>query len=417
MPSLNDTLYFHNIRLDNDSAYRRDWWSALAEEAGPGGQFYINISKRFSKNRFVTRNGEWSLPWPQDLIPGYEMPVYDPNFSKTFGEVSDEKGQEIKKRVQNGERFAVMYSGGIDSTVILVSVLKNLSDEELKSIVVCSSVHSLIENPLLWKTKVQGKIKIIDTQQIWYDDIIAQGYTPITGDEGDCIFGTIIGTEMYHNFDYHLSKMSPTVRENLKPYKHLISSPSVHYSVYKDMIINHLSYDKTPEGKEFGRRLYEKYHHNIETTTNACPIVSLHDFFWWLIFNVKYLNCSVRGAIYFNTKLPVEQCIKSIENWFNDKQYQLWSMANNNNGQKIGKTLSSYKLAAREYIRDFDKNDYYYYFKTKLESLGNLNVKKKVKQMPGDAIDSNFNRWDLEEPDVQDYFRHHIMNYKLDWTD
>jgi 3'-phosphoadenosine 5'-phosphosulfate sulfotransferase (PAPS reductase)/FAD synthetase len=54
---------------------------------------------------------------------------------------------------------ALMFSGGMDSTLILASLLKNLNEEELESIMVCCSIHSLIENPEFWRRFVFNKLK------------------------------------------------------------------------------------------------------------------------------------------------------------------------------------------------------------------------------------------------------------------
>lgn len=416
--NLDDTIYFSNIRLD----YRKQskFWNRIRSECGAGGQFYIDIAKKVLQNRFVPRNGEWSMPWKQELIPGFEMPAYDPNFSKSFEQVTDERANQIKAKIHNGEKFAVMYSGGMDSTLVLTSLLKNLNKEELESVAVCASIHSIIENPDYWNKHIHGKLKLMDSMHHTYDDYIGMGYRPITADEGDCIFGTSIGLQLYHNYDYYVSELSPTVQENLLKLRHKISSGDVHYSVFKDIIARHLAYNTTPEGLEFGRLLYEKYNHNIQTA--SVPVHSLHDFFWWLIFDVKYLNCSVRGAIYFNHTLPIRQCIDSIENWFNGGEYQNWSMANNNNGNKIKNTLASYKFVQRQYIYEFDKNDWYFNFKTKLESLSNLLVKGKMKtqekEVPGKftvGIDKNYLPLHTHDKTVRNYFTHNLSNYKIDW--
>jgi hypothetical protein len=416
MISPEDTLYFHSIRsqgYDPCSVF----WKEMRSQVNSAGKFYIDISKKFNRSRFVTRNGEWSLPFKQELIPGFEMPDYDATFTKTFEQVTDEKALKISKEIKQGKKFAVMYSGGIDSTTILVSLIKNLSKEELSSIVICCSGTSIIENPLFWKNHIDEKIKYIDTQEYWYDDIIKLGYTPITGDEGDCVFGTIIGTELYHNYDFYSTDLSQFTRKRLTEIKYKISDPEIHFSEYKDIIIKHLAYDHTTDGIRFGKILYEKYVHNINTATNICPIISLHDFFWWLIFNVKYLNCSVRGPIYYNIDIPVKDCIDKTVNWYNDIEYQLWSMANNNNGEKIKNTLATYKFAARKYIYDFDKNEYYFYFKTKLESLGNLLIRndKSTIYQNNLGMDKNYNRITTETENIKTYFLENFSNYKIDW--
>lgn len=389
----------------------------MANELGPAARFFIHIGKRVNPNRFVTRNGEWSLPWKQELIPGFEMPEYNPDYNKSFAEISDLKATEIKNRIHQGERFAVMYSGGIDSTVIMAALIRNLTTEELKSITVCASVNSIIENPLFWDRFIYGKLTVQDSSSIKYDDIIESGLTPITADEGDCLFGTLIGLTMYNNFDYYTKHLSPETRNNLSRLKYRIGDPEVHFSTFKDLIIKYLD---LPGEEGFGRILYEKYVHNINTA--SVPVQSLHDFFWWLIFNVKYLNCAVRGALYLNDRINYRDCIYRVVNWFSDPEYQRWSMANNNNGQKIKKTLSTYKTAARDYIWEVDRNDHYKNFKIKLESLWNIGVqqdlsKLEFKHRPVSrvALTTDFVMHYIDDVDVQEFYRHHLGNYKIDW--
>lgn len=415
MLNLNDTLYFSSISFNH---YHNKIWQNMADTLGPDARFFINISRRINPNRFVTRHGDWSLPWKQELIPGFEMPAYNPGYSRTFSEVSDLKAQQIKQRIAQGEQFAVMYSGGIDSTVVMAALIKNLTSEELNSVIVCASVNSIIENPTFWEKFIHNKLKVRDSSALKYDDIIESGLTPITADEGDCIFGTLIGLTLYNNYDQYIKDLSPATRANLAPLKYRISDPDVHFSTYKDLIIRHLDLQGEPD---FGRILYEKYVHNINTST--VPIHSLHDFFWWLIFNVKYLNCSVRGALYLNDRLDWRECIYRVVNWFNDPEYQRWSMANNNNGQKIQKTLSTYKTAARDYIWEVDQNDWYRNFKIKLESLWTIGIQQDVSKIDAShrpvsrvALTKDFQMHYIEDPSVQEFYRHHLGNYKIDWT-
>jgi hypothetical protein len=129
------------------------------------------------------------------------------------------------------------------------------------------------------------------------------------------------------------------------------------------------------------------------------------------------LNCSVRGPIYYNVDIPVKDCIEKIVNWYNDTEYQLWSMANNNNGLKIKSTLATYKFAARQYIYDFDKNENYFYFKTKLESLGNLLIRNDRATIYQNnlGIDKNYNRINTETENIKTYFLENFSTYKIDW--
>jgi hypothetical protein len=417
MLNINDTLYFssHVVNWHTESV-----WKEVYNSVPYDGQWYLDVSKKVLPNRLVTRNGEWTTPWPQELIPKFAMPAYDPTFNKSFEQVTDENAIRIRDRICQGEKFAVMYSGGIDSTVVLAALIKNLSTEQLKSVTVMCSGESMIENPTFYRKFIHNKLTTLDSKQYKYDDLINLGLTPITADEGDCIFGTIIGLTMYNNFDALLDKISSPVKENLRPLRNRLSDPSVHYSVFKDLIIQYLDVPKDPQ---FGRILYDKYDHNIKTA--SVPVYSLHDFFWWLIFNVKYINCSVRGAVYYNDTIDCNIAIHRIVNWFNDADYQRWSMVNNNNGQKIQSSILSYKIVAKDYIYSVDKNPWYWTFKTKLESMWNISNLQNVQGIPVDRrpigrVAIKKEDWELiyiTDPGVKEYFTHHVSQYKIDWTD
>lgn len=417
MLNLNDTLYFSTCE---NNKIIGSLWERIFNKIPWEGQWYLKIHDKINPNRLVTRNGVWTTPWPQDLIPKFSMPAYDPSFSKTFEEVTDENALRIRNRIHTGERFAVMWSGGIDSTVVLVSLLKNLTQEELKNVTVMCNLESVIENPTFYKNFVHNKIDTLDSGKYKYDDMIALGLTPITADEGDCIFGTLIGLGMYNNFDALIEKVSAPVKEKIKPLRDKISDPNIHYSNFKEIIIQYfnISWDE-----RFGRIFYDKLVHNIETSD--VPVHSLHDFFWWFIFNVKYFNCSVRGAIYYNDTLDCKTAIHRIVNWYNDEDYQRWSMANNNNGEKIKDTILSYKAAAKDYIYKFDNNIWYRTFKTKIISLNNIASTQSISRIPEETLPKNRvaikkDNWELiysGDPSVEEYFTHHLSNYKIDWSE
>ncbi len=415
MIKLDDTLYFSSISFNY---YNDAIWKDIYDSCSYDGKFFINISRRINPCRFVTRNGEWSLPWKQELIPGFEMPEYDSTFSKTFSQITDEKVLRIRDEINKGKKYVVMYSGGLDSTVIVAGMIKNLTEAELRNISISASVESIIENPVFWNKYIQDKFTIFDSNTYKYDDLIEQGYVPITADEGDCMFGTLFGLTLYNNFDYYIEGLSGDSKQYLQTIKYKISDPDIHFSNYKDLIIKHLG---IPQDPNFGKVLYEKYVHNINTA--SVPVHSLHDFFWWLIFNMKYLNCAVRGALYLNDRVDWKTAIYTVINWYSDTDYQRWSMVNNNNGQKIEKTLSTYKVAARDYIWDLDHNDWYKTFKLKLESLWNIAIHQDVSKIPNDRrpvyrarLTKDYQMLYMQDKDVQDFYRYHLQNYKIDWA-
>ena len=413
----NSVLYLSGITYNH---YQQDFWESVRNDSGDGGKFMLDLATLYKPQRFASRDGEWSLAWPQEIPPGFEMPEYDPAFNKSFDEISMARAREIAHLINTkNQKFVVMYSGGFDSTVIMAALIKNLTSEELKSVSVCANGHSMIENPMFWKQFIWNKFKIYDSAQYKYDDLIDLSLRPITADEGDCIFGTASFLELQQNYDFYLEQVSESSKAHLLSIKSKMTSADVHYSEYKDLIIAHWSTSAAPT---LGAAWYDKFEKNIKTAT--VPIQSLHDYYWWILFNIKWVSCAIRISVFLNDRLDYGTVINDwAVNWFNSVDYQRWSMVNNNNGEKIEYGPTTYKMAARKYIYDLDKNDWYYHFKLKLGSLGpNVMYHQEVGNLPDRltpnarfGIDSNYNLLSIDDTDVQDYIRHHMSQFKRDW--
>jgi hypothetical protein len=407
--NLDTALFYQNIRFEGAMAisFGRSFWTEILADMSYDSRFMFYVAERFGDNRFISRNeGEWSLPWPSKMIPDFVMPTYDPNFSLSFSDVMDRRALEIKARIHKGEKFVVLFSGGMDSTAIMTALIKNLNKEEQQSVAVNASVHSLLENYDFYTRFIHNKFTVFDSVTQRYDRLITDGWQPITGDEGDAIFGTHLGLQLYHSYNSLIKDFSPEVRSNLLAIRDKISDGDVHYSRYREIIIKFL------QGKndyKFGSLLYSKYVHNINTQN--IPVNSLHDFFWWLIFNVKYLHCSVRCSMFYNNTIPVRESLDKSVNWFNGHEIQQWSMVNNNNGTKIRNTIKSYKHTQRQYIYELTKNDWQFHFKTKLESLNNLVAHSQEHPI---GLDENYNKIYRLTAD-KSYYEHHLSNYKIDW--
>jgi len=429
---INDTLYFSSI---NFNGYQNDFWSNAYNIASPGGKFSIDLARKINPNRFVSRNESiWTNPWPQEIIPKYAMVTPDSTFIMNFSDVSDLCVEQYRKRInEQNHKFAIMYSGGIDSTVIVTAFLKNLTVEELKNVAICTSMPAIVENPIYWEKYINGKLKVIDSFLCKYHDLINDGYYPITGDDGDCIFGTVFGLNLNHTWELIATKNNFSAESiaYLRTIMPRFNDPTVHYTEFKDLLIAYMAIPanqpfpivgQAVPNPKFGQLMYDKYH--LNASTSPTPINSLHDFFWWLIFNVKMLNCGVRGALFFNDLIEPNRAIHTIENWYNDPLYQQWSLNNNGNGEKIGHSAASYKKAARDYIYEFDGNRWYRHFKLKLESMALVTQRQEVNlDLPNGrptarfGITKDYTMLSIDSPDVQDYIHHHLSNFQIDWSD
>lgn len=399
-----------------------------------GGRFYFNLARATGMESYIFRTGEWSDPFETLVEPQFEMPDYDPNFSLTFGEVSDLRALEIRKLIRDTDRpIYLQWSGGIDSTVAIVSLLKNLNQEELKRITISLSSDTLLENPHFFNKFVKGKLKVVDSENLLYNNYKEnQNAFCITADTGDCIFGAELGNKLYPRMEYVSSD------SELSDLYLSVSSKDIEYTRYRDIIISHFNRnlrlgiaglnqsvlkntiaEKLPGDEKFGELFYEKIVKNIKTSNVS--IYSLHDFFWWTIFNGRYLHCALRAPVTYSVGPNKESLIKDcVIQWYNSNEYQWWSMKNNNNGEKLtGPTQGQYKTAAKKYIYEFDRDEWYFYHKIKIISLPNI-IKRNWRKHYNDfdpifGLDQNYNIVKIGNKETDDFIINRLMNYKIDW--
>jgi len=388
-------------------------WSEIYPALPEAGRRWLDLARRFHPNTITARKGTWHTPWPMTVHPCLAMPAYDPGFSKTFAEVTDQRAIEVRDMVRQGKPVALYYSGGIDSSVCAAALLKNLGAEELKHVAFCCSINSATENPVFFDRYIRGKITLLDSNKNQYSDVIEKGYLPITADTGDDIFGTEQATQFYFSFPTLVEALSGPARARLALLQDHPKLMELPYHHFVDLLIPYFS-PLGPAGDK-NRKVGEWFYHKLTANiaTSDVPIYSLHDLFWWLIFNLRFTHCSLRGPLFYYRGEDVQDAItKHIINWFNTPDYQQWSMVNNNNGQKICKpTAMHYKWAARHYIHDFDHNEWYFNYKIKSVSLNRLirNNRHRVENMF--ALDTCYHRYWLDAPDVRDVIEQGLHNF------
>jgi hypothetical protein len=280
---MNTTLLYANFTpgsLHLQALVNPSFVSQLPE----GGRFYVNLHHTMGYASYISRAGEWTTPWPTAVASGYEMPAYDPTFRLSFEQVTDMRALDIKRLInETGANVALFYSGGIDSTVCLTALIKNLTKEELSHVYVNMSTDSIMENPNFFRTYIRDKIKIIDSLNNKYSDLVDKGFYCITADLGDCMFGTELGTKMYAQFKALANNLPSNVRLDVENLYYDITSSEIHYSRYKDLIIYYfntlleksITHVKTASDLKFGEQLYDKMEYSIKTS--AVPVISLHD--------------------------------------------------------------------------------------------------------------------------------------------
>jgi len=302
----------------------------------------INLYNRlmkhnFSKDSFLVDRTQ-SIPHFLDIDYSYSPIPVNPNFNLDFNTIVKNRCIEL---LSTGKQINVAWSGGIDSTFVLLSLFHYANDpNQLK---VYGTYNSIIESGDLFdrfiKNKIQYSIKVNTTAQNNFS-------------EEDCIYVT--GAMSNHLFVPGLSYNKS--RDCLLKFKDNFNDGEQD-KYNKDLArMADLSYKDvlTDECLEF---LYP----SILSSTKY--INTLQDLRWYIIFNYKWyevlLNCHI-GL----TKTRSDR----IHAFFNTDDFQLWSIYNKDPVTKIG-DYSDERWQLREAISNYIGDTSYSNNKKKFTSV------------------------------------------------
>ena len=276
-----------------------------------------------------------------------------PNHNYTFSQLADQRALELEEK---NEKIYVMWSGGLDSTVAVTSILKNWNHTNLERLVILCTPQSinecrhffqlLVSPPFNTKIKIQGF-------NGFPESYLEDGYL-ITGEMGDQIFGS-------DTVGFAVQRWGDSVIH--APWRRLVPD------IFRGISATH------------GNHLYEKFEPIIHEAPSK--IVTVQDFFWWINFTQKWAHVKYRIMTFGNWKTP-QVTFKKVIHFFDNIPFQVWSM--HNPDQKIKRTWLSYKFAAKEYIVEYTKLQQFH-DQLKVPSQGHLWIGHQLNW----AIDEQFN--------------------------
>lgn len=277
----------------------------------------------------------------ETLDAGIEFEVIDrlKDFSvseKSFSEICDERAKFIcEKALAESRKIQILWSGGIDSTLALVSIVKELEERgDFEPLEILLSKESIAEYPTFFADLIEKKLNYVLFDPPIYDYLDAEKII-VTGEHGDQLFGSdkaqhfVITNQAFRPFE----EILPIVIA-----RKLGSAKTV------DSIISFLS----PQ--------IEKSPVKIET---------LFDFLWWMNFSLKWQHVSLR--MFYEDGSEKFSLDENFLHFFSAKDFQNWSISNHKS--KIKKTWKSYKYVAKECIFEFHKDENYLLNKEKEQSL------------------------------------------------
>ena len=259
------------------------------------------------------------------------------SFDETFDNVADGRGAALWAE---NKKLSLFWSGGIDSTVALVGLLRTVPDGRLSDLKVHCNAASIAEYPEFYSDHIKDKVAVSTipsvvkpTDRYSAEDVFASTATQeiakalkttlvVTGELGDQCFGSA-------GFANDPNKIARTLDA-------------------------YLSEDK-----------FSSFRDEINTLNAACPIpvTAVTTMMWWWNFALKWSEVRWRSL----TAVQDSTDFANVRHFFDTDDFQRWSIAND--ALKIKNTIQSYKWTAKDYIYNFAGHDDYRDQKLKVGSL------------------------------------------------
>ena len=267
--------------------------------------------------------------------------------TKTYEEICNERAMELLGRAAGANTpLYTFWSGGIDSTLVLVSLLKNATPEQKKNITVLMTDDSIAENPNFYKDHVYGKLRT--DSSVMFPYLLGDPVLITNGEQNDQLFGLGV----------------------IKVFVKMFGMESMHAPYEKGKLFaffNDLAHDEA---------IANLYIDLFDRLMQSAPVsISTHfHYFWWINFALKWQETYLRMISATPRSKTKRITLDYLSTWYapfySTEDFQLWSM--NNLDKRIKDTWKTYKWPAKEIIYHFTKDAEYRDNKTKSASLPNI---------------------------------------------
>jgi hypothetical protein len=317
-----------------------------------GGLFYL-----YARNMSINDRTETiQIPLKTTVLDYCRLPKFEVK-DIDFELICNNRARLLMDQAKQGNRkIAIMWSGGVDSTLIATSLLKTCTKDELKeNCVVLLSQDSIIENPAFYDKHILPNFELMAANN--FAHIMGNDkYLYVTGEGNDQLFASLFVIEAFKVFH----------KDPESPYKEISDSLMIPF------IQHRTSFNEKDSTKLY--RILEKL-----CVASPVKIQTPYQFFWWCNFALKWQNVYVRSMLFSH---PINRNnIKPEINYttfFHNDEFQQWTMNTVNKHGRIGKddTNHSYKEVCKEIIYEYDGNLDYRKNKNKYGSFGKVIMSK-----------------------------------------
>ena len=309
----------------------------------------------------IDRTGTIEIPFKVRSI--FPIPTFR-SIGKTFEDICNERARELLARAENfGVPLYVFYSGGVDSTLVLISLLKNATPEQKMNLTVLLSEESIYESPNFYRDHICGKLHVEPSNMFPY--LLGTKSVFVGGEFNDQLFGSNLTERL-------IVRYGPSI---------------IHQPYSRDLFFEFFNWGvKNNELTGFYLDMFERLKGvaPIDITTNQ-------DYLWWINFTLKWQSVFMRMLCYTAPRnVPnIDEGYAStyFNHFYGTEDFQLWSL--NNPDKRIRDTWKSYKWVCKDIIYEYTKDADYRDNKIKKQSLAFI----LTQQSSYGFIDEAFGFW------------------------
>ena len=282
------------------------------------------------------------------LVSDRPHPDYSVPETRTFEELMLVRAEEIWRWIEDDGREAVVWwSGGIDSTALLVAMLRTSTTSRMQLIKIGLNDRSIKEYPEFFNDVV----KKLSTEFVSHNDGSELDLTRlhISGEIGDQLFGSDMLQACFgysaNNFEgkeFFAGRAHKNWRDTMSPF-----------------VLSHLTKLGRDEHHQAIMDLYDTL-----CAVSPIEINTTFDFWWWMNFNLKYTHVSNRIQLGTLDSATAREVVVAF---FDTEYFQKWSVANHD--KKIKDTWKSYKYTLKQFVFDWNQDQNWFDNKTKVQSL------------------------------------------------
>ena len=306
----------------------------------------------FSKHNETLFDRTNTISSPLRITNISPIPEFDINFNKSLKEICDSAARDI---LNEGKPVDIFWSGGIDSTVVVISFLNVCKD--LSQINVVYDKGGINEYPLFYEKYVKDVTQ--EPVKTWvYENINLDDNIVVTGHPAQFLSQSYGGHHLGDLFG-ELERLG-FAKDDFKtiPWQEVFSS---------DVTV-------------FGHPMYDEYfiEHITPQVENApVRIETIGDLWWGLIFSMRCQTENIRPIINNRIQKLDHQKMQNLKPFFSTDEFQKWAMWDYD--RNLRKTLPPFKKYLKDIIYDFTDDEDYYINKIKQMSgnSGEVNAKRR----------------------------------------